>query len=143
MCADSRAVGSAGQQGGYLRGMPRRARKTFEEARFFHVTARGAGSCMIFQDELDRLGFADCFWDPVLQFELNCLVAVQVGTHYHALFECPVAALSAAMQDLNGSYARRFNVRHERHGHLFGERFRCWIPESERHLEATIPYILL
>ena len=97
---------------------------------------------MIFEDELDRLSFADCFWDSVLAFELNCIVAVQVGTHYHALFECGRDQLSDAMQKLNGSHARRFNVRHGRHGHLFGDRFSTWVPESERHLEATVPYIL-
>src|SRR5581483_5828457 len=86
--------------------------------------------------------FADCFWDAALRFELDCLVAVQVGTHYHALFECARDALSAAMRDLNGSYARRFNVRHGRRGHLFRDRFSVWVIESDRHLESTIEYIL-
>jgi len=122
--------------------MPRRARKNLDEAGFFHVTTRGAGGCLIFEDELDRLSFADCFWDSVLAFELKCIVAVQVGTHYHALFECGRDQLSDAMQKLNGAHARRFNVRHGRHGHLFGDRFSTWVPESERHLEATVPYIL-
>jgi REP element-mobilizing transposase RayT len=122
--------------------MPRLSRKQLEDSAFFHVTSRGAGGSKIFEDELDRLYFADRFWDAVLRFELDCLVAVEVGTHYHALFECERDSLSAAMHQLNGSYARRFNVRHGRTGHLFGDRFSTWIPESERHLEVTIPYIL-
>lgn len=122
--------------------MPRRSRETLEDAGFFHVTTRGAGRCLIFEDELDRLAFADCFWDSVLKFELKCLVVVEVGTHYHALFDCERERLSSAMLELNGSYARRFNLRHERRGHLFGERFSSWLVESERHLEATIQYIL-
>src|SRR5690348_1593718 len=106
--------------------MPRRARNVLDDAGFFHITTRSAGKSLIFEDELDRLGFADCFWDSVLKFELKCFVVVEVGTHYHALFECEREHLSAAMLELNGSYARRFNVRHERRGHLFGERFSSW-----------------
>lgn len=142
MCADSRATACVGANRGYRRMVPRRARNVLEEAGFFHVTTRSAGKCLIFEDDIDRLNFADCFWGGVLKFELKCLVAVQVGTHYHALFECGRDELSKAMQDLNGSYARRFNLRHERSGHLFGDRFSCWVLESARHLEVTIRYVL-
>jgi REP element-mobilizing transposase RayT len=110
--------------------------------RFFHVTSRGAGGCRIFVDDVDRLGFGDCFWEAVLGFELRCIVLCQVGTHYHAVFEADRERLSNAMRKLNGSYARRFNLRHERRGHLFAERFSSWVIESEAHLDATIPYIL-
>ena len=122
--------------------VPRRARKIFDDHRLFHVNTRSAGACLIFLDDVDRLRFADCFWTAVLRYELKCLVACQVGTHYHAVFDTEREALSRAMQKLNGAYARWFNVRHERHGHLFGSRFRSWVIESDRHLGAAIPYVL-
>ena len=122
--------------------MPRRARKLLDGHGLFHVTARGAGGCMIFRDDVDRLNLADCFWDAVLAFELRCIVVVQVGTHYHAVLEASRDRLSEGMRKLNGSYARRFNVRHERRGHLFEARFSSWVIESERHLAATVPYVL-
>ena len=122
--------------------MPRLARNVLDEYRYFHVATRGVGECFIYADDLDRLGFADCFWNATLEYELKCLVACQVGTHYHALFDTEGGDLSAAMRKLNGTYARRFNCRHERRGHLFGDRFHTWIVEDESHLSSTIEYIL-
>jgi REP element-mobilizing transposase RayT len=106
------------------------------------VTTVGAGRCAIFVDDLDRLNFADCFWQAVLDFDLRCIVACQVGTHYHAVFEAEREVLSNAMRKLNGSYAGRFNLRHNRRGHLFGARFSGWVIESDAHLELTVPYVL-
>jgi REP-associated tyrosine transposase len=122
--------------------MPRRPRKIFDEYEFFHVTARGAGGSLIFVDEFDRANFADCFWAAVVGFDLKCLIACQVGTHYHAVFKAEREPLSNAMHKLNGAYARRFNERHRRRGHLFGDRFSSWVFESENHFAATIPYVL-
>ncbi len=127
---------------GYRRAMARLARKVLGDYSLFHVSTRGAGSCAIFTDDLDRLAFADRFWTAVLKFELRCLVVCQVGTHYHAIFETEILALSSAMLSLNGSYARSFNERHERHGHLFGSRFSSRVIESDHHLSAAVPYVL-
>ena len=122
--------------------MPRRPRNFLDRDGVFHVTSRGAGGCHVFIDDLDRLDFADCFWDAALAFELNCIVACQVGTHYHAVFKADRDQLSDGMRKLNGAYARRFNVRHERRGHLFAERFSSWVVDDEPHLEATIRYVV-
>jgi len=43
----------------------------------------------------------------------------------------------------NGDYARAFNRRHARRGHLFGQRFSSWVVEGEEYLENTIRYVLL
>lgn len=122
--------------------MPRRPRKVLDQEGFFHVTSRGAGGCHVFVDDLDRLDFADCFWDAALEFDLECIVACQVGTHYHAVFKADRDQLSNGMRKLNGGYARRFNMRHERRGHLFEARFSSWLIDSPAYLESTIPYVL-
>lgn len=46
------------------------------------------------------------------------------------------------MQALNSVYAREFNHRHRRRGHLFGERFTDTLIQSEAHLDACIAYML-
>lgn len=122
--------------------MPRRPRNTLDDYEFFHVTTRGVGESLIFIDDVDRETFADCFWKAVLTYDLKCLVSCQVGTHYHTVFQAKREPLSDAMRKLNGAYARYFNQRHLRRGHLFGERFSSWVFESESHFAATIPYVL-
>jgi hypothetical protein len=47
------------------------------------------------------------------------------------------------MHRVNGLYARGFNERHGRRGHLFRERYRCWFVQSELHFFRTVRYIAL
>ena len=47
------------------------------------------------------------------------------------------------MHRLNGIYAREFNRRHHRRGHLFAERYAVTPIEDERHLSAACDYVLL
>ncbi len=122
--------------------MPRRARSVLDDHGIFHVTGRGTGGCFIFRGDLDRLDFADLFWKAALEFAWRCHVVIEMGTHYHAVLEAARDDLSLGMRKLNGAYARRFNARHGRRGHLFEERFSSWVVEDEARLEATIPYVL-
>ena len=63
-------------------------------------------------------------------------------THYHLLVVVPDdPRVSWAMQTVNSVYAREFNTRHRRRGHLFGERFTDTLVES-RPQARTIAYIL-
>ncbi len=50
--------------------------------------------------------------------------------------------MSWAMQTVNSVYAREFNARHGRRGHLFGDRFADTLVESDPQCEKTIAYIL-
>ena len=45
------------------------------------------------------------------------------------------------MQRLNGRYARTFNERHNRSGHLFAERYSARVIAAEQHLEQTYAYV--
>ena len=63
-------------------------------------------------------------------------------THYHLLVEVGHGDVSAAVRRLNGDYAREFNRRHDRRGHLWGERFRAWAVEHAEHFNAAIAYVL-
>ena len=66
-----------------------------------------------------------------------------MDTHYHLLvFAGADPRVSWAMQAANSVYAREFNQRHGRRGHLFGERFTDTPIRSEAHLHACIAYIL-
>jgi len=65
-----------------------------------------------------------------------------MGTHYHLVLAASRERLSHGMRRLNGAYARRFNKRHGRRGHLFDERFASFAIEDDRHLGAAIDYVL-
>jgi len=65
-----------------------------------------------------------------------------MSSHYHLVLASTCASLSDGMRRLNGDYARRYNKRHGRRGHLFDERFSSFAVEDDQHLEAAIEYVL-
>ena len=62
--------------------------------------------------------------------------------HYHLIVGTALWRLSDGMQRLNGIYAQAFNRRHNRSGHLFGERYGSWVVRDEQHLLAACHYVL-
>ncbi|HST26084.1 MAG TPA: transposase [Gaiellaceae bacterium] len=108
---------------------------------FFHVTARGVNGAEIFLVDLDRLDFIDILATVSSRFSLEVSARCLMDTHYHLVVEAATEKLSAAMQQLNSIYARRFNKRHDRRGHVFGERFNAWVIRDELHLNAALQYV--
>jgi putative transposase len=95
----------------------------------------------LFVDDRDRYVFLWLLGELTERFEIGCLAYCLMGTHYHLLVEGTTADLGAAMQRLNGRYARSFNERHHRSGHLFAERYSARVVVDERHLEQTYAYL--
>ena len=121
--------------------MARRPRSELEDG-LFHVTARAVDGTPLFAEDIDRLDFLGLLERAVRRFGWTCAAYCLMGTHYHVVLEARRMDLSAGMRWLNGTYAQRFNRRHERRGHLFGTRFSSWVLHDERHLEATLSYVL-
>ena len=126
----------------YRRVMPRLPRTHLQEDGIFHVTGLGTGGCDIYCDDVDRLIFTDIFWTTVLAFDWECIVVCLMGTNYHAVVTARRERFSEGMQKLNGAYARRFNVRYGRRGHLFADRFSSRVVDTEHHLNASIEYVI-
>jgi hypothetical protein len=64
-------------------------------------------------------------------------------THYHFVVRTEDADLSIGMQQINGCYARSFNRRHGRRGHLFGDRFGSVFVQSQEHFLTEVRYVAL
>jgi REP-associated tyrosine transposase len=64
------------------------------------------------------------------------------GWKCHLVVECTRVTLSAGVQRLSGIHAERINARHERTGHLFGERFGARVIDTEERLANTVAYVL-
>lgn len=108
----------------------------------YHVTSRGVDRRHIFLDRCDRESFLSVLKRVLGSQRLRCHAFCLMGNHYHLLLEGAIVDLSAGMQRLNSSYARSFNVRHGREGHLFERRFYSEFVQTEDHLEELLRYIV-
>jgi putative transposase len=107
----------------------------------YHVTTRSGGPIPIFLDDDDSTLFCTLLIRVLRRAGLVCRAFCFMPTHFHLLLDTPANALQAAMHRLNGLYARGFNLRHDRKGHLFGERYYCELIGSDGHMLELLRYI--
>lgn len=122
--------------------MPRRPRCLLPDG-VFHVTTHGVGDSPIYCDDDDRRLFVHLLHATCDHHDWECHAWCLMTTHYHLLIGATRERLSLGLRWLNGVYAQRFNRRHRRKGHLFGDRFWASVVEGEHHLPAARSYILL
>jgi putative transposase len=109
----------------------------------YHVNTRAAGPAPIFLDDYDRTLFCMHLIRTMVRFEWVCVAFCFMTTHYHLVVDAPAETLQRGMHRLNGHYARAFNRRHARTGHLFGERYYNVLVESDEHLLNVLRYLAL
>lgn len=109
---------------------------------YFHVTARGVARATLFRDDHDYRYFKACLLRIAETFSWVLHAYCLLPNHYHLIVEATQSELSTGMQRLNGNYARHFNDRHGRTGHLFQGRFASYVIESDEHLERALEYVM-
>ena len=95
----------------------------------------------MYEDDADREVFLALLSQVVRRYRWKCHAYCLMSSHYHLLIETLLANLASGMRDLNGVYARAFNDRRERVGHLCGARYRSVLVESDRQFAWTAFYI--
>ncbi len=122
--------------------MPRPARELVEGG-YYHVVSRGVEQRDVFLDDVDRRAFVQLLGEVVARRDWSCLAYCLMGNHYHLLVRTPAPDLPLGMHQLNGTYARGFNERHRRVGHLFQDRYKSKRIRREAHLWATARYVVM
>jgi REP element-mobilizing transposase RayT len=109
----------------------------------FHVYGRGNNGRRIFLDDRDRQLYLELLARTVRWRKWRCLSYCLMDTHMHLLVETPDANLAAGMQQLHGTYGRRFNDRYDTRGHLFESRYGSVLITSDLQLMAVVRYLAL
>lgn len=108
---------------------------------FYHVCARGVGKQLIFEGDEDRWEFLELMRECCLEAGVTVIAWCLMGNHVHLVLADYEDAMSAAMHRLLFTYARRFNKRTGRTGHLFQNRFDRRSLDTDRYLMAAIRYV--
>lgn len=90
---------------------------------FYHVCARGKGGQLIFESDEDRWDFLGLMRDCCRDAQVTIVAWCLMGDYVDLVLLDYEDEMSAAMQRLLLTYARRFNKRTGRAGCLFRERF--------------------
>jgi REP element-mobilizing transposase RayT len=122
--------------------MPRPPRVEFPGA-LYHVTSRGNDRRRIFWDDTDRRTFLRHLTDVAMRDGFAVFAYCLMGNHYHLVVETPRPNLACGMQHLNSAFARWFNERHGRVGHLFQGRYHAVLVEAEPQLLELVRYVVL
>jgi REP element-mobilizing transposase RayT len=120
--------------------MPRRPRPILDGG-LYHVWARGIDRRDLFTDDRDRRAYLAILNDACDEFCWIRLAYCLMSNHVHLLLETPSGNLSQGMQRLQSRYAQRFNLRHEKSGHVFEGRFGSTLISSDEQLVAVTRYI--
>ncbi len=116
--------------------------RSFTPGGVYQLTARGTNDEALLRCSLDGPDFVALLSRVASRFTLDVLAWCLMTTHYHLLVRTRSGDVSHAMQYLNREYARRFNLRHGRYGHLFLARFRTTVVSDDEHLWNTYAYVL-
>lgn len=108
---------------------------------FYHVCARGMGKQLIFEGDEDRWEFLELMRDCCREEGVTVIAWCLMGNHVHLVLADYEDAMSAAMHRLLLTYARRFNKRTGRTGHLFQNCFDRRSLDTDRYLMAAIRYV--
>jgi putative transposase len=121
--------------------MPSR-RRSFLPGEPVHLTANGVEGEPIFRTDFDRFALLALLRKVTGRFGWQIAAWCLMDTHYH-LVVSPGSDLrvARAMQTLNSVYAREFNHRYERRGHLFRERYTYTEIASSAHLRSACEYV--
>jgi hypothetical protein len=113
--------------------MPRGPRTDFPGA-VHHVVARTLHEVPFFHDDLDIRAFLGLLASLVVRCCWNLYAYCVLPRGYELVVETSVANLGEGLREVNGGHARQLNSRYRRTGHVFAERFRSNVLETELDL---------
>jgi REP element-mobilizing transposase RayT len=120
--------------------MPRQARKKSESG-IYHIMLRGINQQQIFEDAEDYEKFLEILRDckAICKFKLYayCLM----GNHVHLLLKEGSESLEQVFKRLCGRFVYWYNVKYQRVGHLFQDRFKSEPVDSDEYFITVLRYI--
>src|SRR5690242_20793929 len=89
-----------------------------------HITQRGNSRQIVFHDEEDRIRYLSILGDEFDRNEIKCLAIALMPNHIHQVLIPPSAEnLAMALGETHCTYARAFNRKYGKSGHLWQNRF--------------------
>ncbi len=108
---------------------------------YHHVYNRGVAKNRVFLNDLDKEKFLDILGNITKEYKFSIHSFCLMDNHYHLLLENQRENLSDGMRQLNAIYAKYFNHKYKRVGHLWEGRFKSWYIADDKYLITLFKYI--
>lgn len=122
--------------------MPRQARLDIPGT-LHHVIIRGIEKRRIVDDRKDRDRFASRMGELSLETGTAIYAWALLTNHAHILLRSGPDGLSKFMRRLLTGYSVTYNRRHNRHGHLFQNRYKSIVCDEDSYFQELVRYIHL
>lgn len=119
--------------------MPRKERIT--EPGLYHIINRGVERREIYLEPEDYEFFLDLLLTLTKQSDIIVHSFCLMTNHYHILIETKQNNLSKSIQFLNDKYAKYFNKKYTRLGHLWQGRYKSYPLYDDAHFWIVAKYI--
>lgn len=120
--------------------MPRSARvKSYDS--IYHIMCKSINNAPLFKDFKDRDRYLRLVKKYQERLEFKVYGYCLMTTHVHMIIDCNGADISKIMHGINQCYAQYFNIRHNRNGHVFKDRFKSKIVKDDNYLITLSAYI--
>jgi len=107
----------------------------------YHIILRGINKQDIFHDAEDKMRLIETliYYKNICEYEIYgyCLM----DNHIHFLIKEVKETISQAIKRVGVSYVYWYNLKHQRNGHLFQDRFKSEKIEDDRYLLTVLRYI--
>lgn len=120
--------------------MPRTERIKSENA-IYHVMVRSITEVPLFKKENDKDKYLSQMRNYQIIYGFKVYAYCMMTNHAHFIIDSNGADISKIMHGLNFKYAITYNRIHDRHGHVFQDRFKSKIVDTNRYLITLSAYI--
>ncbi len=120
--------------------MPRQARKKSSSG-IYHVMLRGINKQQIFEDEEDSEKFLWVLKETKAVSEYRLFAYCLMGNHIHLLIKEEKEPLEQIFKRIGGKFVYWYNIKYQRVGHLFQDRFKSEPVEDDSYFFTVLRYI--
>ncbi len=107
----------------------------------YHVMVRSISEVPLFKDDDDKDKYLFYIQKYQKEFGFKIYAYCLMTTHGYFIIDANGSDISKVMHDINQCYAQYYNYKHKRHGHLFQDRFKSKVVDSESYLFSLSAYI--
>lgn len=108
---------------------------------YYHVMARGNNKEAIFKETSEKEYFIELLRHQIKDNKILLTAYCLMSNHVHLLIYTGLGNMSEALKWINIKFAGRYNFKYERVGHVFQDRFKSEIIDTEGYLIRAIRYI--